>query len=252
MDESMIISHRTLRRVSLAVLLIDELTGRAIMGSNARAWIEKEKPPIKKGDGWFVFTDLLPGKYTVLAEGGQYQRLAVECTAESDDLQTLRLRLKPAKTYPLTYGCLLIEGRAEPGAEITVYIPDKKNTVKLLGDADRGSEMLTVFHAGDVNLEGGTYHILSSDGTGENVFFGAKTDENTYRLNAPLAYDYQRIGTILVPASVTSADKNGSFFTVIGRGSSKAKIVFEVRGDKSVHKEYEGVDGNCFAPDLRE
>ena len=35
MDGSVIISGRTLRRVSLAVLLIDDLTGRAIKGSNA-------------------------------------------------------------------------------------------------------------------------------------------------------------------------------------------------------------------------
>ena len=81
MDESVIISHRTLCRVSLAVLLIDELTGAAITGSNARAWIENEKPPIKKGDGWFVFTDLLPGDYTVLAEGVQYLRQTVDVTA---------------------------------------------------------------------------------------------------------------------------------------------------------------------------
>ena len=51
MDGSYLIASRSLRRVSLAVMLVDDLTGTAITGSNARAWIENGKPPIKKNDG---------------------------------------------------------------------------------------------------------------------------------------------------------------------------------------------------------
>ena len=63
MEGSVLISHRSKRRVSLAVLLIDDLTGMPVRGSNARAWIEGEKPPIKKNDGWKSFYEALPATF---------------------------------------------------------------------------------------------------------------------------------------------------------------------------------------------
>ena len=64
--------------------------GRQITGSNARAWIEKEKPPIKKNDGWFVFTDLRPGCYTVNAEGGQFILSSKNVNIPEGSMQMLR------------------------------------------------------------------------------------------------------------------------------------------------------------------
>ena len=252
MDGQVIVSNRTLHRVSLAVLLIDELTGRAITGSNARAWIENEKPPVKKGDGWFIFTELPPKKHTVLAEGGHYQRQSAECFTDGEGLPTLRLCLKPAKTYPLPSGCLRVEGSAEPNAVVTAYIPSKKNAFNLLADAKQGSDTLTVFHSDGVNLEGCAFRIIASNGEEESVFVRAKTGENAYRLTAPLLNVYQRIGTMLVPASETSADGNGSFFMALRCGLGDSGIVFEAKGSKHVRKEYKYQcgDGNCICPVL--
>ena len=252
MDEPVIIAHRALHRVSFAVLLIDELTGAAITGSNARAWIEGERPPVKKGDGWFVFTDLEPKTYTVLFEGGHYQRQSVECTPDGGKPQTMRVCLRPARTYPLPPGCLRIEGRAEPDAEVTVFVPNRKSAFKLLADADKGGDTLKIYHGDAVNPEGGTFRIQASDGTGENIFVRASLGENTYRILSPLRNSYHRIGTLLVPASVSEADENGRFFMVIKGCHASAAIVCEANGQNKVRKEYVRGDSNCVCPDLRE
>ena len=252
MDGSVIISGRTLRRVSLAVLLIDDLTGRAIKGSNARAWIENEKPPVKKGDGWFVFTDLSPRSYTVNAEGGHYLPQSVACVFEGGKPQTLRICLKPSRTYPVPYGFLRVEGKAEPNAEVTIFTQSRHSALKLLSDAEKGSETLCVFHAEGADLEGGTFRVISQSGAEESVFIGAKQFDNTYALHSPLQNDYTRIGTILTSATVTRADKNGRFFAVLNGAAKDAKIVCESRGERTVRKEYEYGDSDCVCPDLTE
>ena len=250
MDGSVIISNRTLRRVSFAVLLIDDLTGRAITGSNARAWIENEKPPIKKGDGWFVFTDLVPGEYSVNAEGGHYTLQSVTCSFEDGKPQTLRICLKPSKTYPVPYGFLRIEGKAEPNAEVTIFMQSKQGALKLLSDAEKGSDTLHVFHAEGADLEGGTFRIIAQSGAEETVFIRAKQPNNTYMLLSPLQNDYTRVGTILTSTTVTAADKNGRVFAVLNSAAKDAKIVCEAKGEKTVRKEYERGDSDCICPDL--
>lgn len=252
MDEPVIIAHRALHRVSFAVLLIDGLTGAAITGSNARAWIEGERPPVKKGDGWFVFTDLEPKTYTVQFEGGHYQKQSVECTAGGESPQTIRVCLPPARTYPLPPGCLRIEGRAEPYAEITVFVPNRKSAFKLLADAESGTDTLKIYHGEAVNPEGETFRIQASDSTGENILVRKSLGSNSYRILHPLQNGYHRIGTLLVPASVSVSDGSGRFFMVIKGCHSTAAIVCEANGKSKVRKEYVRGDSNCICPDLRE
>ena len=43
-------SRRLVMRLSAAVRLVDDLTGLPVKGSNARVWIDGQKPPIKKDD----------------------------------------------------------------------------------------------------------------------------------------------------------------------------------------------------------
>lgn len=250
MIDSVIVSSRTLRRVSLAVLLIDDLTGRAITGSNARAWIENEKPPIKKGDGWFVFTDLLLRQYTVNAEGGHYMKQSVSCGLDGGKVQTLRICLKPSKTYPVPYGFLRVEGKAEPSAEVTVYMLSRQSSFKLLSDAEKGGDSLNIFHGSGADLEGGTFRVIAQGGAEETVFLREKLSDNTYGLLSPLQNDYPRIGTVLVSATVAEADKNGRFFAALNGAAKDAKIVCEAKGEKTVRKEYELEDSDSVCPDL--
>ena len=239
MDDLIIVSDRMLRRVSLAISLIDDVTGNAVTGSNARAWIPEEKPPVRKSDGWFVFTDLTPGRYTIFAEGGKFQRQSADCDISGGGYQTITMRLRPARTYPDIPGYLRIEGRAEAGAEITVYVTDKQTAFKLLADAEKGGTGIHIFHGENENLAGGTFRLLASDGEGENVtvLSADENDRMLYRISVPLERDYPRLGTVLVPTASTRADEKGRFFLVLKGSSSCARIICEAAGSRNIRME---------------
>ncbi len=250
MDGGFLIASRALQRVSLAVMLIDDLTGAAITGSSARAWIERAKPPIKKNDGLFVFTDLSAGEYTVCAEGGNYRRQEMNIVTDRDRMQTMTLRLRPARTYHVPEGCLRIDGTAEPGAEITVYAPDRQSAFKLLSDANAGSKCISVFHSERVTLEGSGFRLMTSGSDEENVFFTLSKGGGSYELQAPLKADHPRVGSMLVPAFTDVADKKGRFFIVLRSVPSSAKVICEAKGSACLRREYEAGSKGCICPVL--
>ena len=250
MDGGYYISHRALRSVSLAVLLTDDLTGKPVTGSNARAWIENAKPPIKKNDGWFVFTDLENKEYTLLAEGGHYQRSSVSFTAKNGPLQTMTIRLRPARTYPAPPGCLRIEGQADPETEIIVYVPDKQSAFKLLADAPEGTDEITVFHSDALSLEGGMFCLLSADGSSENFTIKGTVPgrEHCYRIDPPLSRSYPRVGSYMVASYAVSADSKGKFFLILKDYKAGSNIVFLSDGGRK--REFNSCETNCLCPDL--
>lgn len=254
MDGSYLIASRSLRRVSLAVMLVDDLTGTAITGSNARAWIENGKPPIKKNDGMFVFTDLSAGEYTVSAEGGAYRRQELRIATDGERMQTITLRLRPARTYPVPKGCLRIDGIAQPGAEVTVYAPDRQSSFRLLSDAKAGSRSISVFHSERITLEGSNFRLMTQGSEGENLFVVSSKGNggSDYELLTPLAQDHPRVGSLLVPAFVDTADDKGRFFIVLRSVPSTAKIICEARGSSCIRKEYEAGSKGYIRPELFE
>lgn len=254
MDDHFPIGHRALSRVSLAVLLLDDLTGRQITGSNARAWIEKERPPIKKNDGWFVFTDLRPGCYTVNAEGGQFILSSKDADVTEGSIQMMVIRLKPGRVYPVPSDCLRVEGRSEPGSAVTIVNCNKSSGFKLLSDCKAGDCTVSVFHPDGVRLDGRSFRLSGSDGGSEDIFLSESTEPDcrngSYRLSDPLKYDHSRIGSVLMPAYSATADENGRFFMILGAGAVSSRLICESVGSVSLTKEYENVDPQCFRPDL--
>ena len=254
MDSSYIISHRALRRVSLAVKLIDDFTGEAIEGSNARAWIENERAPIKKNGGVFVFTDLQNREYTVCAEGGFYQRQTAVISAGSDEMKSLTLRLRPAMNYPSQPCSLRIEGRAEPLSEVTAWIIDKQASLKLLSDAGSGYTTIRIYHSEGIDITGGTFRLQSADGSGELIVISGPVNDadSSYSLISPLGGSYPRIGSLLLPAARVRADKKGDFFLLLRTAPSSAKIVFTSDGERQVTREYDLAGLDRLRPELTE
>ena len=256
MDEYFPIGHRAVSRVSLAVLLLDDLTGRQITGSNARAWIEKEKPPIQKNDGWFVFTDLRPGSYTVNAEGGRFLMSATQVTVTGEEMKMMTVRLRPGRVYPVPAGCLRVEGRAEPGALVTIVNCHRSAAYKLLTDCREGDRFLSVFHPEGVRLDGRGFRLTGGDGGSEDVFLSTAADPDCrngcYQLSEPVRYSHSRIGSLLMPAYTAQTDESGRFFMILGAGAASSKLICEAVGSSSVTREYEKIDPECFRPDLTE
>lgn len=224
MDSSYgVITSRSIRRVSLVVILIDDLTGKTITGSNARAWIDNEKPPIKKNDGFNVFIDLPAGEHELRAEGGFYTQTSVTCRIEESGYQTVTLRLVPNSLYPVPKDCIRIEGTAAPGLPVVVYSQDKGVAYKLLSEVKKGADTIGIYHDDSVNIEGKLLKIIASGGKGEFIRVSARTDKekSEYLLSEKLSGDYPKVGTIIVPAFRTTADGTGKFTIILKNSFSK-------------------------------
>ena len=223
MDIPGVLTSRNVRTVSLVVTLIDDLTGRVITGSNARAWIDNERPPIKKAEGWSVFLNLPEGEYTVFAEGGVYNKKACVCNINKEGYTDLKIRLTPNRVYRLPGGTSVIRGEAPSGSAVIAYPSDKSAAYKLLSNVKNGAESIGIFHPENIDIGGKLFYIMGDDGKGELLRVGAPLSncpdssdkKSEYKLWQAAKNPYPKIGTLLFPVSEAMADSSGEFFIPI-------------------------------------
>lgn len=234
-------------RLSAAVQLTDDLTGLPITGSNARVWIEGQKPPIKKNDGRSIFVDLPEGEHILIAEGGIYARTEVPCRVSPGKFESITIRLLPNKLYPVPSDTVRIEGKAAPGALVRIYSADRAKAFKLLSDAEEGSDTIGIYHAAGINIEGKLLKIITSDDKQEYIrIASAENAENSeYFLTEKLSSGYAKIGTVIVPVSECRADDRGEFMLLMKAGAEK-EVICEVQGEKGPVQKKTDIGGSSY------
>ena len=112
---------RIRRRVSLVVQPIDDVTDQPVVKSGIHIWIGGEPLPIRKTEGYYIFTDLCREQAVLSMEGDGYEtrHLAITLRENGADWQLLRPRLTPGKNHPLAGQTVRILGTAEPYAYIS-------------------------------------------------------------------------------------------------------------------------------------
>lgn len=263
MDNSTYISDSFTRKVSLVVMAIDDFTGKPILGSNIRVYIEGEAPAIRKSDGYHVFLNLNRPSVTVCAEGGQYNPCIQECelTVSKDKYTLLKLRMVPNRSYPIPLNTTCIEGKAAPGSRIRIFCRDGSSAYKLLYDYKQDAtgknenRVIHLFHPDDLDLEGKLLHISDSEGRNREFLriTGVADKENRkYVLARELSVSYKKIGTSLYSVYETAADKNGVFFLPVAN-TYKGKYLYdcEAAGEETVSLEAELESGKVNRIDLR-
>ena len=224
-------SHRLVMRLSLSVHLTDDLTGTPIRGSNARVWIDGQKPPIRKGDGRHIFVDLPAGDYLLHAEGGLYTHTQYVCNVCEDKAASVTIRLTPNPLYPVPPDAVRIEGITSPEAVVRVYTADKLGAYKLLSDIQKGSRVIGIFHPTGITLDGKLLKLLTADGRGEciRVIASENSDRFEYLLEQALTSDFPKIGTVIAPMSECIADSSGRFMLLIPRTQRTNEVICEVQ-----------------------
>lgn len=247
-------SRRMVMRLSLSVQLTDDLTGAPVRGSNARVWIEGQKPAIVKPDGRYIFVDVPEGEYTVNAEGGFYSHTGVSCHIGADKAEYMTIRLLPNRQYPVPGDVVRIEGKTSPNTVIRIYSADKSTAYKLLSDANKGSDVLGIFHNAGINIEGKLLRIMSPDDKGEYIrILSAENGERSeYLLAGKLDGAYPKIGTVIVPVSECVSDAKGEFILLLKKGSATgAEMICGVQTDKGeVQKKIDISGSNYIKADL--
>ncbi len=241
-------------RLSAAVRLVDDLTGLPVKGSNARVWIDGQKPPIKKDDGRSVFVDLPAGEYVLKAEGGFYSRTETGCTVSDGKTEYVTIRLLPNGQYPVPADIVRIEGKAQPGTLIRVYSPDRNSAYKLLSEAEKGSDVLGIYHSGSENIEGKLLKIISPDDKSEyfRINSAADSDRSEYLLDRKLGSGYPKIGTVIVPVSECMSGENGGFMIMVRKGAGRELVAEYKIKRKTIKKKIDISDSNNIKTNFTE
>ncbi len=234
---------RVRHRVSLVLTLIDDFSNKVILGSGARVWIPGEKPPVRKPEGYYVFTNLQGREAQVFIQAGLYEDRTLTAELGGVPYTSLKVRLTPDRNYPVPRDTTCVEGRAEPGSLIRILCPEAGRPLKLIYDYERSGEkggmQISLYHPDTVDIEGKALYI-TNDKTGAEFFrVLQRMDRNgDYLLERPLCADYRKIGTTVLPVTAGRADDKGIFFLPIPNMTGDTnRFLCEAAGKKTVRLE---------------
>jgi hypothetical protein len=226
------------RRVSVAVLVLDDFTDRVLSGAaiQVRATGLPAKP-IRKSDGYFVFTTDQGTIRQIEVDSLSYEKEIV--TVEPEALNPLhpviKVRLKPNRQYASPGAVTCLEGRAEPGCEIRVIQTSNPQPLKLLYDYEKtGGEAereIRIFHPEKKDLSGRTLAIQSQDQKEPEVFRVLEMtdrEQGVCLLTKALSKAYKKIGAMIFPVYTTRANEKGEFFLLLpgltGREPGRCRV----------------------------
>lgn len=204
-------------KASLVILPIDDYSGRFIQDSSVRIYIENEKAPIRKSDGCRVFLNLLQESVVVHCDSPIYHSVEKKIELKNKgNITIVKIRLVPNRSYPFSQQTTCVIGKGEPGEIVELYNISDGVNFRMLGpykksavDADR----IQIYNPSGIELGGKRFHIQNKDLSQSEYFTIIDEEEDhTYRMDAPLQYDYKKVGTIIQPVYETWVDKNGEFF----------------------------------------
>lgn len=250
------------RRVAVAVQVLDDLTDQVLSGSavQVRA-VGLPARPIRKSDGYFVFT----------TDHGPIRQIAVESLFYKTEVvalepgtllpghPVLKVRLKPNRRYTAAEPITGLEGRAEPGAEIRVIDLSHPQPLKLLYDyVPRGREAareIKLFDPEKKDLSGRMLAMLHKEQKEPEVFQVLETadrEQGLCYLRRPLGRAYKKAGATVVPVHAARADERGEYFLFLpGLAEGRpGRCLVQAIGEKAVRIERDLTPGKINRLDL--
>lgn len=206
------------RRVSLALLPIDDFTDRIITGSQLRVYTKEENiPSIRKPDGYHILCDLEGSEVEICLEGPLYQKQILRLPIGQEEPKICQVRMLPGSAYPLPREAAIVYGTLPEGSMIRLFFPGQKRSCKLLYDYDPGiqGEELFLFRPYEMSLEGKT---LCVRGREKGMEFFRVTDQrgNICILENPLSKVYQKNEASVYPVYQAAGGEDGNIYLPIG------------------------------------
>ncbi|MCM3142907.1 hypothetical protein [Brevibacillus sp. MER 51] len=230
---------------SYAVRLVDMYTRGAPFRSSLSVRLANHpQVPIEKGDGWYIFTDLPDGIYTLNISSREYMDRSVTFSVitGSTSCSERIVYLHPSPAYPFRPGDSLVRGRAcvadgspAGGACVQAVISYERDApVRLAEDADKeATELIVASKKGQVDLAD-AFLLETSTCKGTIIRFASPPKGRVYPLTEPLSFAYPR-GTVLLPLLETHCDDRGEFVVALPLFLEKthARMKIEVRREET-------------------
>ncbi|TKI54341.1 carboxypeptidase-like regulatory domain-containing protein [Brevibacillus antibioticus] len=230
--------------LSYAVRLVDMYTRGTPFGSSLSVRLANHpQVPVCKGDGWYIFTDLPDGIYTLTISSLEYMDQSVSfSTTGSTSYSERIIYLHPSPTYPFKVGDFLVRGRAcvedgspAEGAYVQAVISYERDApVRLAEDADKeATELIVASKKGQVDLAD-AFLLETPTCKGTIIRFAGPPSGRVYPLTEPLSFAYPR-GTVLLPLLETNCDDRGEFVVALPLFLEKthARMKIEVRQEEA-------------------
>lgn len=221
-EQGAVIRAHIRRKVSVAVLVMDDFTGRPITSADLEVTAaEILQRPVRKGNGYFLFLDSPVPRLEITARAWAYHpaTVQVELSALSPLRPVVKLRLTPNRNYSIPLQTTCLEGSALPGTAIQAFCQNDPKPLRLLYDyvkdgPDNG-RLLQIYDPAGSDLEGRRFALLRR-GEEQVEYFSvldtAEGVEGGCLLTAPLEQDCRKAGTTIFPVFAATADSSGRYF----------------------------------------
>lgn len=213
---------RIRRRVSAAVLVLDDFTGRPITTADLQVTAaEVLERPVRKGDGYFLFLDSPVPRLEITARAWAYHpaTVQVELSALSPLRPVVKLRLTPNRNYSIPLQTTCLEGGAPPGTAVQAFCLNDPKPLRLLYDYTRegpgAGRLLQLYDPSGSDLEGRRFALLRKGEEQAEAFSVLDCPEGVEGgclLSAPLERDCRKAGATVLPVYTATADDSGRYF----------------------------------------
>jgi len=225
MRERIMGESQIIYRVALAVLVIDDFNNKILKGSSVQVKItDVPEKPIRKQDGYFVFTGDLETIQQIEVESPLYYKAVIKVAPKRlNPLHpVLKIRLQPNRLYGVPGGVTFLEGRGLPGTEIQVILENRAQQMKLLYDYSRenkdNSREIRLFQAAKKDLAGKYLAISGKEQQDPEIFqILEMTDpeQGVCILTEALSSDYKKTGTTIFPVYTAKTDDRGEYYLLL-------------------------------------
>ena len=212
-------------RVAVAVLVIDDFNDKILSGSAVQVRIVGlPDKPIRKSDGYFVFTTGRNEIRQIEVESHFYHKAVINLEPGKLNPQrpVLKVRLQPNRLYAAPGNVTFLEGRAKPDSEIQVIPEIHHQNLKLLYDYQKDGKTedreISLFQAEKKDLAGKNLAIREKEQKEPEVFQILETtdqEQGTFLLAEALSKGYKKAGTTILPVYTTKADARGEYFLLL-------------------------------------
>lgn len=184
---------RMVIRASLVVMVTDALTGKPV--SHLRIRLNGSAAGLRKPDGYWVFLNLPPARYTATVEAPQYQSRTVPVPVGAE-FSILQIALVPDQSVPLGRSAVWIDALEHEEAA-AVATEEEPPLFRVVEPAPAGSEQLALYGLDDA-FSARQVWIRAGNGAGELFWLSHdRQARGRYHLDHPLPWPVDAAAQIL-------------------------------------------------------
>lgn len=238
--------------VSLVLVPIDDFTDKVIIDKPVNIEIQGNimKKPLKKQDGFYVFTNINEKKITITIKSYSYNTSKLEI--DIDKLNKLspiiKVRLKPNNQYKFPKSITCLSGKTDPNTSIKVIYRCKNNLFMLYEDNIKNQSNLKIYNPINIDLEGKSFVISEKNKKTKEEFRIIRFDDenNIYFLDKTLKKAYRKEACEILKIDYIDVFEDGEFFIPLKNFTNdQAEILIEKEnGDKKDIKLISGIINN--------